>query len=68
LGRALTTTATQYANSLQRRAVLDVMAKDKAAIRTYENLGWVHLADLRHAYGHDQYEPALAFISPASAL
>ena len=63
LGRRLTTTATQEANRLGRRPVLDVMAKDVAAIRTYEVLGWTCLGQFCHRFAGGRTEPALAYVS-----
>ena len=66
LGRKLAMTATRQAETLGKRAVLDVMAKDKTAIRTYENLGWRRLASITHKFG-DQVEPGFAYVSPGQA-
>lgn len=44
--------------------VLDVMAKDKAAIRTYEKLGWERIAEVEHTFGDGQSTPAYAYVSP----
>ena len=63
LGRRLVTTATDRADELGLRAVLDVMVKDVAAIATYEALGWKRLGPITHHFG-DRTEPALAFVSP----
>jgi ribosomal protein S18 acetylase RimI-like enzyme len=65
LGQHLTSTATQAARAHGRRAVLDVMAKDAAAIRIYESLGWQRIGTITHQYGDGQTEPALAYASPA---
>lgn len=65
LGRRLTTRATLQARDLDRRAVLDVMAKDRAAIRTYEALGWQQFGTITHHFGDGRTEPALAYVSPA---
>jgi ribosomal protein S18 acetylase RimI-like enzyme len=65
LGQRLTDVAMEHARRLGKRAVLDVMAKDVAAIRTYENLGWERLGPIRHSYGEAEIEPAFAYVSPA---
>ena len=65
LGARLTTSATEIARELGRRAVLDVMAKDKAAIRTYEKLGWRRIAEVEHTFGDGQTTPAYAYASPS---
>ncbi|GLY14157.1 hypothetical protein Kisp01_11730 [Kineosporia sp. NBRC 101677] len=64
LGARLTDSATEIARKLGRRAVLDVMAKDKAAIRTYEKLGWERIAEVEHTFGDGQSTPAYAYVSP----
>jgi len=48
--------------------VLDVMAKDAAAIRTYEQLGWTQLSAITHHFGDGGTEPAFAYVSPADDL
>lgn len=64
LGSTLTQTATQYAQDTGNRAVLDVMDKDVAAIRTYERLGWIPLGQADHHFGDQAVEPATAYIAP----
>jgi ribosomal protein S18 acetylase RimI-like enzyme len=64
VGQRLTITATHAAHDLGRRAVLDVMTKDAAAIRTYETLGWQRIGAFTHHYGDGQTEPALAYACP----
>ena len=64
LGARLTDAATEIARKLGRRAVLDVMTKDKAAIRTYEKLGWERIAEIEHTFGDGQSVPAYAYVSP----
>lgn len=64
LGARLTDSATEIARKLGRRAVLDVMAKDKAAIRTYEKLGWERIAEIEHTFGDGRSTPAYAYVSP----
>ncbi|MCG7320814.1 GNAT family N-acetyltransferase [Arsenicicoccus bolidensis] len=64
LGARLTETATDEAARIGRRAVLDVMLKDAAAIRTYEALGWRPLGDFNHHHSNDAAEPARAYVAP----
>lgn len=64
LGRRLTQTATKAAHDAGRRAVLDVMNKDTAAIHTYESLGWTHFADIEHQHSGGQEESGRAYLSP----
>lgn len=66
LGRRLTETGQQHALAIGRRAVLDVMAKDRAAIHTYEALGWTRIGSMDHQFGDGKTEPAWAFVSPAT--
>ena len=64
LGRRLTQAAMSAAQTAGRRAVLDVMNKDQAAIHTYESLGWKRFADLDHRHTGDQIEPGRAYVGP----
>jgi ribosomal protein S18 acetylase RimI-like enzyme len=64
LGAKLATAATEHAHRLGRRAVLDVMAKDVAAIHTYEALGWQLLGRFKHHFSHGRSVPALGYASP----
>lgn len=64
LGRKLSMTATAFANTKGRRAILEVMLKDRAAIRTYEGLSWVKLRDLTHVFGSVGQEPAAVYAAP----
>ncbi|MFI9488060.1 GNAT family N-acetyltransferase [Promicromonospora sp. NPDC052451] len=41
----------------------DVMLKDQAAIRLYERLGAVRIADLTHHYGDGLNEPAAVYVA-----
>ncbi len=66
LGRQLTQAATDAAQAIGRRAVLDVMNKDTAAIHTYEALGWTHIADIEHRHHGNQTEPGRAYAAPAT--
>ena len=66
LGAALTRTASDHAFAIGRRAVLDVMDKDAAAIRTYEALGWQALGRATHRFGEGRTEPATAYVAPAT--
>lgn len=65
LGSRLTQTAQRHAQAMGRRAVLDVMAKDQAAIHTYEALGWTKIGSMDHQFGNGMAEPAFAYVSPA---
>ena len=64
IGQELTATATHTAQSLGRRAVLDVMAKDEAAIATYERLGWQRFGTITHTFNDGDSVPAYAYVSP----
>ncbi|MGB8385885.1 MAG: GNAT family N-acetyltransferase, partial [Dermatophilaceae bacterium] len=65
LGARLTQTATAMAHTLDRTPVLDVMAKDRAAIRLYESLGWTPIADIRHQHSDGLQEPASVYRGPS---
>lgn len=63
LGSRLARAAVKAAHANNRRAVLDVMAKDETAIAMYEQFGCVALGRFLHHHpgGH---EPAVAFALP----
>lgn len=65
LGRRLTETAMEMAQTSGWRLVLEVMIKDRRAIEVYENLGWVSLGDFSHTYNINESEPARAYALPA---
>jgi ribosomal protein S18 acetylase RimI-like enzyme len=44
--------------------VLDVMAKDAAAIKLYERLGWTRIGTTDHAAGNGNLVPASCYVSP----
>lgn len=62
--RLLMIAALNHARSLGRTVVLDVMAKDQAAIRLYERLGGQRLGEITHHHSGDQAEPAIAYAFP----
>jgi ribosomal protein S18 acetylase RimI-like enzyme len=66
LGRRLTETAMEYADAHGLRLVLDVMTKDTAAIRLYEDLGWQQIGTSTHPYGDGQQTDAICYVSPAT--
>ncbi len=63
LGEGLTVAAMKDAHERGTRLVLDVMEKDRAAIRLYERLGWDRLGEISHVVG-DRRVPAFAYVSP----
>lgn len=50
-GRLLMETARDFARSRGLAIALDVVLKDRAAIRLYERLGAVRISDIDHRYG-----------------
>lgn len=60
LGEKLTRTAMEYAEKIGRRLVLDVMEKDRAAMRLYERLGWKPIGSIIHT----GQVPARAYVAP----
>lgn len=64
IGEQLVRTAMGYGLSRNRRLVLDVMAKDTAAIRLYERLGWLRTGRTTHRYGNGQLIEAICFVAP----
>lgn len=65
VGEQLMQVANAYAREHGLRVVLDVMAKDAAAIRLYERLGLQRIGTAKHTYGDDQQIDAVCFVSPA---
>lgn len=63
LGGKLTEKAMQWAQECGHRLVLDVMEKDRVAIRLYEKLGWLYLGDIEHQI-NARAIPARAYCSP----
>ncbi|MFJ3339036.1 GNAT family N-acetyltransferase [Streptomyces sp. NPDC086766] len=66
LGERLIRAAFDYAQDHGLRVVLDVMAKDKAAIRLYERMGMQRIGTAKHTYGAGQEIDAVCFVSPTS--
>ncbi|MFB9906809.1 GNAT family N-acetyltransferase [Allokutzneria oryzae] len=66
-GEHLMRAATEYAQQQNMRLVLDVMDKDKAAIRLYERLGWQRIGTAYHQFGEGQSIPAFCYVSPTPA-
>lgn len=60
-GRLLMASALRHATNIGRSVVLDVMAKDRDAIRLYERLGGRRIGAIEHKFGSSQTEPALVF-------
>ena len=56
----------EYADEQGLRLVLDVMAKDTAAMRLYEALGWQRIGVSKHTYGDGQQTDAICYVSPAT--
>lgn len=65
LGEKLMRAATAYARDHDLRLVLDVMAKDAAATRLYERLGWRRIGTAQHADGSGRLVPAICYVSPS---
>ncbi|MCE7079980.1 GNAT family N-acetyltransferase [Streptomyces sp. ST2-7A] len=64
VGEKLVRAATESAHAQNHHAVLDVMAKDAAAIRLYERLGWQLIGSASHSYGDGQQIEALCYAAP----
>lgn len=64
LGKRLTNAALDYAREHDLRPVLEVMAKDKAAIHLYEQMGWQYLGRTEHTFGEYQRIPAYCYVFP----
>jgi len=55
----------QFAEAEGSDLLLDVMAKDAAAIRLYESLGWVRIHESVHHFGEGQQTPCYWYWRPA---
>jgi GNAT superfamily N-acetyltransferase len=61
-GRLLMETARDFARSRGFAIALDVMLKDRAAIRLYERLGAERITDINHRYGDGLTEPGAVYV------
>lgn len=62
LGRQLMTTAIHCATALNRAVAFDVMDKDEAAIRLYENLGARRIESITHRHSDGLTEPGGVYV------
>lgn len=60
IGSELLETAMEYVKKYQRSLVLDVMEKDRAAIRAYKKHGWLEIGRFSHSVENARI-PAVAF-------
>ena len=65
-GRLLMVAALDHASQTRRSVALDVMAKDQAAIRLYEQLGARRIGAVTHHHGDGLTEPAVVFAFPSA--
>ncbi|MBP2056770.1 ribosomal protein S18 acetylase RimI-like enzyme [Streptomyces griseochromogenes] len=63
-GRRLMAAAMGHALANNLRLVLDVMAKDVAAMRLYERLGWRKIGETTHRFGVGQTVPSVCYVAP----
>lgn len=66
VGQQLVETAMRYADQRQRTLILDVLAKDRAAQRLYERLGWIEIGRTTHPFGDNQSARATCYARPAN--
>lgn len=64
VARALMARAVRAGRAQGRQLVLEVLEKDRAAIRLYERMGWIRIGTLTHAFGEGQRAPALVYALP----
>ncbi|WP_432052076.1 N-acetyltransferase family protein [Streptomyces xiamenensis] len=64
IGERLVATAVDFAEAQGLSLILDVMAKDEAAIRLYERLGWRQIGESSHSFGDDEAVPAFWYLAP----
>ncbi|MFD7918301.1 GNAT family N-acetyltransferase [Streptomyces sp. NPDC059740] len=67
-GRRLVEAATAWGHARGLRLVLDVVAKDVAAMRLYERLGWRRIGEVAHHYGVGRTTPATCYVAPAGPV
>lgn len=65
IGERLVRTAMAYAAEREQRLVLDVMDKDRAAIRLYERIGWQHIGTATHHFGAGGRTTAQCYVAPS---
>ena len=63
-GERLVRAARDHAREHDLRLVLDVMAKDAAAVALYERLGWRRLGRTDHDTGRGATTPAWCYVAP----
>ena len=68
LGQRLAAVALEYASENNLHAVFDVMEKDQAAIRIYDNLGCVLLGRTSHHVPDGRVFSALCYAAPGTVL
>ncbi|WP_419705174.1 GNAT family N-acetyltransferase [Promicromonospora sp. NFX87] len=61
-GRLLMETARDFARSRRLAVALDVMLKDRGAIRLYERLGAERISDIDHRYGDGLTEAGVVYV------
>lgn len=64
VGEQLTRAAMDFAGAKDLRLVLDVMEKDRAAIRLYERLGWKNIGSAWHRFGAGEEVAAQCYVAP----
>ncbi|MCK1796214.1 GNAT family N-acetyltransferase [Streptomyces sp. XM4193] len=64
VGERLVRAAMGYGHEQGQRLVLDVLAKDQAAKRLYERLGWRPIGTAEHRYGDGRSMQATCYVSP----
>jgi ribosomal protein S18 acetylase RimI-like enzyme len=64
VGELLVRHAMSFAEARSLRLVLDVMAKDTAAVRLYERLGWYHIGEVPHPYAGGRRATAHCYVWP----
>ena len=57
-----------YGREHDLRLVLDVMAKDAAAMRLYERLGWRKIGETTHHFGNGESIPAVCYVAPDACV
>jgi GNAT superfamily N-acetyltransferase len=66
-GRLLMEAALDFARALGFAVALDVMLKDRAAIKLYERLGAKRISDVTHQYGDGLTEVGAVYVVPTSS-
>jgi ribosomal protein S18 acetylase RimI-like enzyme len=64
VAESLVNVAASFADKNRLHLLLDVMEKDRAAIRLYERMGWQCIGEATHRFGRGQRTRAFGYAAP----